>query len=169
VDAPDCGDLIESGEPSEEVAEPLLDGDLVESSAETWPEAYAASARWGAMWTAMQATEGEWPEGARIHMERLVWHGKVAVPESKVFSVLKDYHAHVGHVGVRKMVEMVGRSYVFPPRCYCSRRPVVCGPDVPCVRRVNPQIGACRCQCLSLPFLSTLWRAFVWISSRYLP
>ena len=46
---------------------------------------------------------------------RMIWDGRVCVPENKVQSVLREYHEFMGHPGVQRVVKEVGRKFAFPP------------------------------------------------------
>ena len=71
---------------------------------DSWSAAYAASAQWSSTWKAMCSPEANWPAGARLHQNRQIQQERVAVPEDKVYVVLKECHAHFGHVVVKKLV-----------------------------------------------------------------
>lgn len=67
------------------------------------------------MWAATKTPSAEWPEGVRLFGEKLLWEGRICVPEDKVMEVLKSHHECTGHIGVQKMVKEVDRRYAFPP------------------------------------------------------
>ena len=94
------------------------------STPATWPASYEASPHWGPRWTAARTPGMEWPEGVRLHGERMLWDGKVCVPEDRVLEVLKAQHEFTGHIGIHKLVKEANRRYAFPPgvRIYeCAR------------------------------------------------
>ena len=55
-----------------------------------------------------------WPEGVQMHGGKMLWEGKVCVPEDKVFEVIREHHDFLGHIGVHRLVHEVGRRFSFP-------------------------------------------------------
>ena len=85
-----------------------------ESGLEAWSKAYETSMQWGAVWNAAHDPNAEWPEGARLAQGKLIWQGRVAVPETKVMEIISECHKSMGHIGIRKLVKEVSRRYVCP-------------------------------------------------------
>ena len=85
-----------------------------ESRLEAWSEAYETSVQWIAVWNAAHDPNAEWPEGIRLAQDKLIWQGRVAVPETKVMEIISECHKSLGHIGIRKLVKEVSRRYVCP-------------------------------------------------------
>ena len=79
-----------------------------------WQNDYKQSQWWGEKWEATQVSGRNWPQGIQIHGGKMVWDGRVCVPESRVDEVIQTYHEFMGHAGAKKVAKEVGRRYVFP-------------------------------------------------------
>ena len=55
-----------------------------------WDAEYERSALWKERWDATQDETAPWPEGVRLCPGRMIWDGRVCVPETKVQPVLKS-------------------------------------------------------------------------------
>ena len=86
----------------------------LQGTAGSWPEAYATSAQWGDMWQATRVPGGDWPTEVRLQGEKMLWQGRICVPESKVEELLREFHSFMGHPGVHRLVKEVDRRYVLP-------------------------------------------------------
>ena len=80
---------------------------------ESWGEDYAKSPFWKKFWDATGG--GEWPKDIRLQAGRMLWDGKICIPESRVDEVIRSHHSTLGHPGVRKMVRELSRRFAFPP------------------------------------------------------
>ena len=82
---------------------------------ESWVEAYGQSVTYGDVWRETQREGGVWPEDMYIQQGYLIMDGKVCVPEKKMREVVRQFHEELGHLGVEKMTNELGRRYHFPP------------------------------------------------------
>ena len=82
---------------------------------ESWEESYDKCPHWGPKWKATQDPVAEWPKGIQLHMGRMIWDGRVAVPTDRVKEVTRGHHNAMGHPGIAKLEREVKRRYALPP------------------------------------------------------
>ena len=75
---------------------------------------YAGSQQWGEAWASMHSGDHELPQGMQLQGGKMIFGGKVCVPERKEWEVVKAYHGHMGHVGVKKTFKEIERRFIFP-------------------------------------------------------
>ena len=88
---------------------------------EEWAEHYDSSPTWGSYWKATQDPQADWPRGVRINGGKMIWAGRVCVPEALCRRVVAAHHREWGHVGVNRLVRELRLRFEFPPG-YAARQ-----------------------------------------------
>ena len=111
-----------------------------------WQNDYKQSQWWGEKWEATQVSGRNWPQGIQIHGGKMVWDGRVCVPESRVDEVIQTYHEFMGHAGAKN----VAKKRWVGGMCFQEMYPCGIGPKryaegVPRAKLVSHQIGTQNC------------------------
>ena len=91
---------------------------------EDWGDSYNRSVSFGSSWRATRGIYSDtdssqsefpsWPAGVKIQFGKMYWAGKLCIPEDKCLPVVDAYHRLWGHIGVKRMVQEIGRKCEFP-------------------------------------------------------
>ena len=108
---------------------------------EGWGVEYANSPQWKEKWDATQNPQGEWPENVRLQGDKLIFKGKICVPETKVEELIEEFHRSLGHIGIQKLEKELGRRYVFQQVRTFLKSVGKFGLGVLLAKLVTPRIG----------------------------
>ena len=79
-----------------------------------WESAYHDSLWWGKKWQATQVPNEKWPEDVRIFQDKMLWDGRICIPENLVEEVIREQHVYMGHIGIQRLANEVKRRYALP-------------------------------------------------------
>ncbi len=101
----------------EEILE--LEPTRVESPGMTRPESnwqadYANSPTWQNQWRATQDTAAAWPLGIRLHLQQMIWEGRICITENRVEETIELHHRTTGHEGIKRLMNDLMKRYQWP-------------------------------------------------------
>ena len=111
---PPCqqGDQLASERvPRSECASPQ---ELALFHASDWDGDYELCAGWGVQWKATHTSGGEWPKGFQLRGNRMLFEGRICVPEARVWETMVAFHMASEHVGVERSVQAMKIHFIFP-------------------------------------------------------
>jgi transposase InsO family protein len=79
-----------------------------------WQVDYVNSPTLQDQWRATQDPAATWPLGVRLHLQQMIWEGRMCIPENRVEETIGLHHRTTGNVGIKRLVNDLMRRYQWP-------------------------------------------------------